>query len=73
MIYLTGRDLCRLMRRHHVSIRSLSARMQIPMVRIRWRRQHGIEDRHVARDWLEAITGQDPGRLAFPFTLEDRR
>ena len=66
MLYITGPTLCRLMRRHHVTIRTLAQRMAIPMCRVRLRRQHGIDDRHVARDWLEAITGQDPGPLHGP-------
>ena len=70
MLYLSGQDVQRLMRRHHVTIRTLSRRMDIPMTRVRFRRQHGIEDRHVARDWLEAITGTDPGPLHAPVRLE---
>ena len=57
MPYLSGSTLGRLMRRHHVTIRLLAQRMDIPMKRVRTRRQFGIDDRHVARDWLEAITG----------------
>ena len=39
------------------------------MTRVRLRRQQGIADRHVARDWLEAITGEDPGMLYGPVCL----
>ena len=66
MLYITGPILCRLMRRHHVTIRTLAQRLGVPMCRVRLRRRHGIDDRHVARDWLEAITGQDPGMLYGP-------
>ena len=66
MLYLTGPTLCQLMRRHKVTIRALAARMQIPLCRIRQVRVHGLTDRHAARDWLEAITGQDPGMLYGP-------
>jgi hypothetical protein len=66
MLYIAGPTLCSLMRRHHVTIRTLAQRMQIPMCRIRICRQRGIVDRHVARDWLEAITGQDPGPCSGP-------
>ena len=66
MLYLTGPTLCRLMRRHKVTIRTLAQRMAIPMCRVRLRRCEGIADRHAARDWLEAITGQDPGPLYGP-------
>jgi hypothetical protein len=69
MLYLSGQDVQRLMRRHHVTIRTLSRRMNISMTRVRFRRRHGIADRHVARDWLEAITGTDPGPLHAPIRL----
>ena len=32
--HLSGPDLCRLMRRHRVTIRALAQRMDIPMTRI---------------------------------------
>src|SRR5262249_3299617 len=35
--------------------------LAISMKRVRRCRQCGIEDRHVARDRVEAIMGQDPG------------
>jgi hypothetical protein len=60
---LSGRDLCRLMRRHHVTIRTLAQRMDIPMTRVRYRRQHGIAEWPILRDWVEAITGADPGAI----------
>ena len=62
MLYLTGPTLCQLMRRYHVTIRTLAARLAIPLHRVRFRRQEGITDRHIARDWLEAIkTGRQAG------------
>ena len=63
MVYLSGRDVQRLMRRAHCTIRALSWHLGIPMTRIRMRRKHGIDNPHVARDWVEAITGKDPGPL----------
>ena len=70
MLYITGPTLCRLMRRHRLTIRTLAQRLGVPMTRVRLRRQHGIKNRHVARDWLEAITGQDPGLLHGPVGLQ---
>ena len=70
MFYLTGPTLCRLMRRQRVTIRDLAQRMAIPMSRIRQVRTSGLTDRHAARDWLEAITGQDPGMLYGPVSLD---
>lgn len=58
---LTGPQLCRLMRQHHTPMRTLAARMGIPLKRIRVMRQHGFSNPHVQRDWLQVITGTDPG------------
>ena len=63
---LSGRDLRTLMRRHRVTIRALAQRLEIPMTRVRYRRLHGIDDWNVLRDWVEAITGADPGAVPHP-------
>ena len=63
---LSGHDLCRLMRRHRVTIRLLAQRLDLPMTRVRYRRRHGITEWNVVRDWLEAITGVDPGAVPHP-------
>jgi len=63
---LSGRDLRTLMRRHRVTIRLLAQRMDIPMTRVRYRRLHGIEDWPLMRDWVQAITGVDPGAVPHP-------
>jgi hypothetical protein len=60
---LDGPALCRLMRVHQCPMRTLSARLGIPQTRIRLRRAQGISDPHVARDWMQAVTGNDPGPL----------
>ena len=51
------------MRVHKITIRELSRRMQITMKRIRKIREIGLTDRHTIRDWLQGITGEDPGEL----------
>ena len=71
MRYLSGPTICRLMRRHRVTIRLLAQRLDTTMQRVRVCRQQGITDRHVARDWVEAITGKDPGRLQEPICLDN--
>ncbi len=60
---LNGRDIRTLMRRHRVTIRALAQRLDIPMTRVRSRRLQGIEEWNVIRDWVEAITGTDPGAV----------
>jgi hypothetical protein len=49
------------MRHHRVTSRALAQRMQIPMRRIRWVRQHGLTCPLAVRDWKEAVMGEDPG------------
>ena len=58
---MTGKELTSLMRRHKVTIRELARRIQIPQKRIRYRRETGLPDPGLARDWIQAITGNDPG------------
>lgn len=60
---ITGKEIARLMRVHRVKIRELSLRMGITMKRIREVRDAGLSDPLSIRDWIEAITGSDPGRL----------
>ena len=58
---LSGRELIRLMRQHRVTIASLAFRIGVTQKRIRQLRETGILDPKVVRDWIEAITGKDPG------------
>jgi transcriptional regulator with XRE-family HTH domain len=57
---MTGNELKTLMRRHKMTIRDLAKRTQITQQRIRLRRETGL-DPETARDWIQAITGVDPG------------
>lgn len=61
MPVITGRQIVSLMRRHGVTIRELSRRMQITQKRIRQARETGLDHPGFARDWIEHITGTDPG------------
>lgn len=58
---MTGNELTTLMRRHKVTIRELARRIQITQTRVRYRRETGLTDPGLARDWIQAITGTDPG------------
>jgi hypothetical protein len=60
-LVLPGDEVRRLMRQCCVTIRELSKRTGITMKRIREVRAEGLCDRNAARDWIEAITGSDPG------------
>jgi hypothetical protein len=63
---LTGAELRRLMRQHHVTISTLAQHMDLPMKRIRFHRAHGFDatEGAVVRDWIEEVTGADPGLLS---------
>jgi transcriptional regulator with XRE-family HTH domain len=62
--FMEGKEVKRLMRKNRVTIRELSQRMGITMKRIRQIRNGvGLEGRELMRDWVEGITGTDPGQL----------
>ena len=58
---MTAKQIRHLMQPNNVPIRSLAARMDITIKRVRHVRKHGLAEPHVVRDWLQAITGRDPG------------
>lgn len=60
---LTGKQLCRLMRRHGVTIRELARRMGNTQKQIRHRREHGIPTFVLRIDYEEAIYGECTPRL----------
>ena len=60
---LEGKEPVRLMRVNEVTIRELARRMQITQKGIRAIREIGLDDRNSIRDWVEAITGEDPGPI----------
>lgn len=61
MAVLAGTEIKRLMRRNRVSIVCLSMVLGITQKRIREVRESGLTDRNSARDWIQGITGYDPG------------
>lgn len=65
-VRLTGAAVVKLMRQQRVTIGFLKAKTGITKKRIREIREGGITgslltDAYVIRDWIEAITGTDPG------------
>lgn len=60
---MSGKQIQSLMRRHQVTIRELSKRMQITQKRIREVRERGLTDPNIVRDWVQGITGSDPGPI----------
>ena len=58
---MTGKGLCRLMRLHRITVRTLAQRLGVSQARVRQVRTQGLTDWNYVRDWHEAITGVDPG------------
>jgi hypothetical protein len=58
---LTGTELVSLMRKHSVTISELPFRLGSTQKQVREVRETGLQDPHVTRDWMEAMTGHDPG------------
>lgn len=60
---LSGKDLTYLMRKHRSTIRSLASKLGTTMQRIREARSKGLTGANAVRDWIQAITGSDPGPM----------
>ena len=60
-LILTGEDIVSLMHKHRITIPILAAKLGLSQRRVRLLKHTGLTDAAVIRDWLEAITGQDPG------------
>ena len=58
---LTSEDIVRLMRKHRITIPILASQLGLSQRRVRLLKHTGLTDAAVIRNWLEAITGQDPG------------
>ena len=58
---LKGEDIVILMRKHRITISVLAVKVGSSQRRVRLLRHTGLTDAAVIRNWLEAITGQDPG------------
>jgi len=69
---MTGKSLTSMMRREHVTIRQLKARSGFTLKRIREVRESGIYDAHVCRDWIQSITGADPGQELAEYYAQQR-
>jgi hypothetical protein len=61
---ITGEEIRRLMRRRSCALRELAARSGFTLKRIREVWAAGLESPGAARDWVQAITGSDPGARA---------
>ena len=60
---LTGAEIVRLMRKHKVTIEALAFRLGTTQKRVRKIRNTKLDDPLAVRDWIQAITGEDPGPI----------
>lgn len=51
------------MRCYRVGIRALAQRLDVPMRRVRRVRAEGVQGEAYVRDWIQGVTGLDPGAL----------
>ena len=70
---LSGKEVVALMRKHKVTIASLAFRIGTTMKRVRKIREIGLQDSLVVRDWIQAITGKDPGPIPEKYTVHNRQ
>ena len=60
---MSGKEVIALMRQHRITIELLAFRLGTSMERVREIRQSGLQSALVVRDWIQAITGEDPGPI----------
>jgi hypothetical protein len=71
-ILISGREIRLLMMFHRVTIGELSKRSGFTMKRIRTVRESGLSDVNAVRDWVQSISGRDPGNVNRWFAVERR-
>ncbi len=60
---LTGAEIVSLMRKHKVTIEQLAFRLGTSQKRVRTIREKGLTCNLAVRDWIQAITMEDPGPI----------
>ena len=70
---LTGKKVTSLMRKHKMTIEQLAFRLGTSMKRVRQIRESGLTDPLAVRDWIQAITGVDPGPIPEKFRIANRQ
>ncbi len=68
---LKGSEIVGLMRKHKTTISKLAQRMGITQQRIRQVRGSGLSDPLAIRDWIQGITGEDPGPIPTRIRIEE--
>lgn len=69
---ITGKEVVSLMRKHKKTIAALAFRIGTSQKRVRQVREHGLHDSLAVRDWIEAITDEDPGPIPEGYRIQGR-
>lgn len=70
---LTGAEIVRLMRMHKVTIEALAFRLGTTQKRVRKIRNTKFDNSLAVRDWIQAITGEDPGPIPQKVCIHSRQ
>ncbi len=70
---LTGAEIVRLMRKHKLTIETLAFRLGTTQKRVRKVRNSKLDDPLAVRDWIQAITGEDPGPIPKEYRVHNRQ
>ena len=70
---LSGTEIVRLMQKHKVTIEALAFRLGTTQKRVRKIRNTKLADSLAVRDWIQAITGQDPGPIPEKVRIHNRQ
>jgi hypothetical protein len=70
---VSGAEIARLMRKHKVTIEALAFRLGTTQKRVRKIRNTKLGDPLAVRDWIQAITGTDPGPIPEKFCVQNRQ
>ena len=70
---LSGAEIVSLMRKHKVTIEALAFRLGTTQKRVRKIRNTKLDDPLAVRDWIQAITGEDPGPIPQKVCIHSRQ
>lgn len=68
---LSGNEIVTLMRRHKVTILQLAFRLGSTQKRVRAIRKKGLVCNLAVRDWIQAITMEDPGPIPDMYRVQN--
>jgi len=70
---LSGAEIVRLMRKHKVTIEAIAFRLGTTQKRVRKIRNTKLDDPLAVWDWIQAMTGEDPGPIPEKYCVHNRQ